>query len=621
MFGAASRAEEPRPNILWITCEDMSPNLGCYGDAQARTPVLDAFAREGVRYTRAFATAPVCSPVRSCLITGAYATALGTENLRSLFPIPAAFHGFPSYLRRAGYYCSNNVKTDYNTSEEPRLIRESWDDCSATAHWRNRPPGRPFFSVFNLMTTHQSRTCVWPFEQFEAMIREELKPEERADPARLRLPPFYPDTPLVRRTWARYYDCITAMDKQVGRLLKQLEEDGLADDTIVFFYSDHGMGMPRGKRTLYDTGLRVPLIIRFPERFRALAPADPGETTGRLVSFVDFAPTVLSLAGAPVPPQMQGTAFLGLQAGPPRSYIYGARDRVDEAYDLSRAVRDDRYLYIRNFMPHLSWNQPEGYSDQAGMRRQITRLAREGKLNAAQLGYAGPRKPIEELYDTRSDPWQIHNLAGDARYRAVLERLRRELRRWILRTRDLGFLPEWERRRRMGGRTPYELARDPAAYPLGEILEAAELVGRTEALSRQAALLRHPDAAARYWAAVGLHAAGPLARAARGALRRALTDPCANVRIEAAAALAGLEESPEAIEVLRRELRSRELDAALHAARQLQFLGPKAAPALADIRTVYAEALRREKEAPHYLFLQFSLKPLLEQLKAAPAAQ
>ncbi|MCX7826002.1 MAG: sulfatase, partial [Verrucomicrobiae bacterium] len=272
----ATAVTTSRPNILWITAEDISPNLGCYGDTYATTPNLDRLAGEGVRYTRAFASAPVCAPARSCLITGMYATSLGTQRLRSQFPIPDAFKGFPTWLRAAGYYCSNNVKTDYNTANEQAIIAASWDECSAQAHWRRRKPGQPFFSVFNIMTTHQSRTSVWPFEQFERMIAKELKPEERHDPSKAPLPPYYPDTPAARRAWARYHDCITAMDKEVGRILGELAGDGLADDTIVFFYGDNGMGMPRGKRTLYDTGLHEPLIIRFPAKFRRFAPAAPG---------------------------------------------------------------------------------------------------------------------------------------------------------------------------------------------------------------------------------------------------------------------------------------------------------------------------------------------------------
>ncbi len=246
LFACSAAADgADRPNILWITAEDMSPTLGCYGDEYATSPHIDALAKQSVRYTHAFATAPVCSPSRSCLITGCYATSLGTHQMRSAFPIPDFIKGFPSYLREQGYYTTNNVKTDYNTANEPQIIEASWDECSAQAHWHGRKDkSQPFFSVFNLMTSHQSRTMVWPYEQFQKEVQSRLSPEEIHDAAKAPLPPYYPDTPIIRKTVARYYDCVTAMDQEVGEILQQLTDDGLADNTIVFFYSDHGSGMP-----------------------------------------------------------------------------------------------------------------------------------------------------------------------------------------------------------------------------------------------------------------------------------------------------------------------------------------------------------------------------------------
>ncbi|MCZ7636262.1 MAG: sulfatase-like hydrolase/transferase [Verrucomicrobia bacterium] len=608
-----SVAQTSRPNLLWITAEDLGVHLGCYGDPDARTPRLDTFAREGVRYTHAFATAPVCSPARSCLITGLYATSLGTQRLRSQFPIPADLRGFAALLREAGYYTANNVKTDYNLRNEPRFIADCWHESSSSAHWRGRQAGQPFFAVFNLMTTHQSRVSVWSRDQFEAEVGARLRPGERHDPAHVHLPPYYPDTPAARQAWARYHDCVTAMDQEVGALLDQLAADGLADDTIVFFYGDNGMGLPRGKRCLWDTGLRVPLLIRFPPKFRGLAPAPPGATTDRLVSFVDFAPTMLGLAGVPAPPQLQGVAFLGSTAGPPREFVFGARDRVDEAFDLSRSVRDQRFLYVRNFMPHVSRMAPEGYSDAAPFRRELTRLAAEGKLDAGQLTYAGPRKPIEELYDTHADPHQIQNLATAPAHRDTLERLRQTLRRWLLTTRDAGFLTEpqvWERLGPTG--TPLELARDDTRYPLARLLETADLVGRPDAVAPLLALLRDADDGVRCWAAVGLHAAGPAAESARPALRRALTDDCAVVRVEAAAALVGLGEAPEPLRVLEQELRSTQPDVALHAARALQLLGPRAAPAWPVMREILEQARREEPSVGDpAMYLRFSLEAAL----------
>lgn len=608
-------ANLPRPNILWITAEDLSPHLGCYGDRYARTPQLDAFARDSVRYTHAFATAPVCSPARSCLITGMYATSLGTQRLRSQFPVPKFVRGFPAYLREAGYYTANNVKTDYNLHDEPAFVRDAWDDCSTRAHWRGRRPNRPFFAVFNLMTTHQSRTSVWPHDQFEAEIGSKLSSTERHDPAHAPLPPYYPDTPEARQAWARYHDCITRMDQEVGDLLQQLAEDGLADSTIVFFYGDHGMGMPRGKRCLWDSGLQVPLLIRFPEKYRSFAPAAPGRTTSQLVSFVDFAPTVLSSCGIPFPSHMQGSPFLGTARTNPRQFVFGARDRVDEAFDLSRSVRDHRHLYIRNFMPHLSWMQPEAYSDGSTFRRELKRLAAEGQLAPPQLTYAAARKPVEELYDTDADPHQLRNLAAATEHQTTLDRLRRELREWMLATHDTGFLTEAQVWERIGTtHTPFNLARDHTKYPIRRLLEAASLVGDPTSIHRQMELLQDPDDGVRYWAALGLHAAAgtTLKTSARSALRTALSDSCDAVRIEAAAALARSDASSPALSTLELALQSNQRDVVLHAARNLQLLGEQAQPVWPAMRQVLDRARQQEAAVGDPArFLRFSLEAAL----------
>lgn len=614
VFADCAQAQLQRPNILWITTEDMSPNLGCHGDTYATTPNLDRLAAESVRYTNAFATAPVCSPARSCLITGVYATTLGTQNLRSAFPIPETMRGFPSYLRAAGYYCTNNVKTDYNTSNEPAIVRASWDESSAKAHWRNRRPEQPFFAVFNDMVTHQSRTSVWPYERFQKELQLQLAPNERHDPAQAPVPPYWPDTPITRRTIARYYDCITLMDRNVGRLLAELEEAGAADDTIVFFYSDHGAGHPRHKRLVLDSGLHVPLLIRFPEKYRHLAPAAPGEMVDRLVSFVDFPATVLSLLGVPIPEYMQGRAFLGAAEAEPRQYVYGARDRVDEAFDTARSVRDKQYLYVHNYMPHLSYHQPEGFSDQAEVRREITRLAAEGRLDDVQMAYAGPTRPREELYDTLADPQQLHNLASSPEHEEVLERMRGAHIRWVLLTRDLGFLPEAETRRRWESTTPYGMARQRGVLPLPRITAAAHLVGAPDALERQIGLLADDDPAVRYWAAVGLRAQRAAAAKARQALVAALADASPTVRIEAAGVLAALDGDAAAIEVLAAALDSSSADVALHAARTLQLLDDKARPALPAMEAALRAAKPPHRTADFSMFLRFALEPAVTRL-------
>jgi arylsulfatase A-like enzyme len=575
-------APPPRPNFLWITVEDLSPDLGCYGNSFARTPAVDRLAAEGVRYTRAFATAPVCSPARSALITGLYASSLGTQRLRSLFPLPDHVRGFPAWLREAGYHCTNNVKTDYNSSAEPRLVRESWDESSPRAHWRSRKPGRPFFAVFNDMTTHQSRSSAWTWEEFEKEVGSRLPPAERSDPSRVPVPPYYPDTPLVRRTLARYYDCIAVMDRNTDRILRELEADGLADDTIVFFFSDHGSGIPRHKRLLTDSGLRVPLLVRFPPKYRNLAPAPPGGTVDRLVNFVDFAPTLLSLAGLPAPAHFQGSAFLGPQAGPAPEFVVGARDRVDEAYDVARSVRTDRWLYLRNYFPHLPAGQPSWYSDQAEICREIARLEKEGKLAGPAHDYAAATRPIEELYDTVEDPHQIRNLAADPAQADRLRGMRDRLAGWVRRTRDLGFLPESDAWVRSAG-APLLGAKD---LPLDRVFAAAERVGRLGIPD-----FADPDPAARYWAVVAGRRDGP-------ALRKALSDPSPAVRIEAAFALA----DDAAVDLLVRELANPDLDVRLHALRSIELLGaPKARAAVEAARTA-----SKDGEGDRHLFIRFS---------------
>jgi uncharacterized sulfatase len=609
----AAADHDARPNILWLTAEDMSPQLGCYGDAEARTPRLDAFARESVRYTRAFATAPVCSPARSCLITGMYATSLGTQRLRSHFPVPATFRPFTAPLRAAGYYCTNNAKTDYNLQDEAAFIRAAWDESSPQAHWRGRRAGQPFFAVFNFMTTHQSRTSVWPHDQFEREVADRLAPDERHDPARVALPPYYPDTAEARRAWSRYLDCITALDRQVGEMLDQLAADGLARDTIVFVFSDHGMGMPRGKRCLYDSGLNVPLLIRFPRRWAHLAPAAAGGTSDRLVSFVDFAPTVLGLCGIEPPAHFQGSAFLGPRAGTPRAFIHAARDRVDEAFDVARSVRSDRWLYLRNFMPHLSWMQPEGYSDASPFRRELKDLAAASLLAPGPMTYAAPRRALEELYDTQADPNQLRNLAADPEHRPVLERLRGELRRWQLSTRDAGLLTEpqvWARLKE--DTTPWSVARDRTQYPLERFLEAADAVGRDGAAMLHRERLRDADDGVRYWAAVGLHAAVELTEPDRSALRQSLRDGSPVVRIESAAALARHGEAGPALDVLSAALRDDSPEVVLHAARALELLGPAARPVHPGMRAALARAREREAAGDEMvLYIRFSLEAAL----------
>jgi uncharacterized sulfatase len=439
---AAARQEKDRPNFLWISTEDTSPDLGCYGDSYAVTPNLDRLVAQGVRYTRVFTHAGVCAPSRSGIITGMYPTTIGTHHMRCQGVPPSEVKCFPEYLRAAGYYCTNNVKTDYQF-ESPVT---AWDECSDKAHWRNRPSGKPFFAVINFTTTHESQIRDHSAEMMTRL--GSLKPGERHDPAKAQLPPYYPDTPRVRQDWAQYYDLVTLMDRQVKEVLDQLEQDGLAENTIVWFWSDHGRGLPRAKRWIYDSGIHVPLIVRIPEKWRKLAmlrhpdAIKPGTVCEDLIASIDFAPTMLSLVGIDVPPHMQGKAFLGRHKAKPRDYVYAARDRMDEAYDLIRAVRDKRYKYIRNYMWYLPRAQSISTMEEMPTMQEMRRLFREGKLRGPQMQYFEPVKPVEELYDTEADPHEVHNLAGDPKHKDVLERLRKVHNEWCRQTMDMGLIPE-----------------------------------------------------------------------------------------------------------------------------------------------------------------------------------
>jgi len=612
------------PNILWITVEDMSPTLGCYGDTFARTPNLDAFAKESILYTNAFAVSPVCSPSRSTLITGMYNASMGTNQMRSSNHIPTGVRGFPSLLRKAGYHTSNNVKTDYNCAENERLINESWDLSSAEAHWNNRESGQPFFSVFNDMTTHQSRTMVWPYPVFQKHVQSRLSKQAISNPKAVPLPPYYPDTPVVRRTVARFYDCVSVMDQNVQRLLDQLEEDGLADETIVFFYSDHGSGMPRHKRLLLDSGMRVALMVRFPKKYQHLAPATPGTRLDRLVSFVDFPPTVLNLTKQTIPGYMQGIPFLGPGSKTERETVYGTRDRVDEVMEMARSVRDKQFLYVRNYMPHLSYNQPSVFSDLGAIRNDITGAAKTdlAALTAPQRAYAGPRKPVEEFYDCIADPDNIVNLlAGELNpgQRVALERLRgayAKTRREIL---DVGALPESVMRNHV---------RKEGA-PIRDILEgktnhspdldaawaAADVVGNK---NRDALVthLRSLNAADRYWALVGMRVDFADDSALHDLAAGHLTDIATDVRIEAASWLAetSTRYRDRALQSLIGDTALDDWWSALGACRAIELLGPKAESLLPRMKDLYAK--HRKQSGDQSFFLAFSSGAFLEQFGA-----
>ncbi|EAZ81338.1 sulfatase family protein [Algoriphagus machipongonensis] len=430
-----SKIYPERPNIVWIVNEDMSPeHLGAYGGTGGDTPVLDQFAKESLRYTNAFSTAGVCAPSRAAIITGAYQTSIGAMHMRTTgmsasaleyYPpgfkaystvLPDGMRGFPEYLRMIGYYTTNNSKEDYQF-EAPKTM---WDESSKNAHWKNRPdPEQPFFSIFNLTISHESQ--VWAREDEPLLV----------DPDSVVVPPVYPDDSISRRTLARFITNVMRMDTQVGELLQELKDAGLYENTIIFYYSDHGDGMPYYKRELYDRGLKIPLMIKAPF-------LEAGSVTNELVSFVDFGPTVLSLAGIKIPPTMQGQAFLGDQKSAERDYVYAARDRMDSEYDRVRAVSDGRYKYIRNYMINKPNYQNIQYRLNNPLMVHLLELHEEGKLTPDQERWFDETKPKEELYDTQTDPWEFNNLADNPEYQAKLEEMREAHLKWVNYYGDLG---------------------------------------------------------------------------------------------------------------------------------------------------------------------------------------
>ncbi len=548
-----------RPNIVWISCEDTGPQVGCFGDPNSITPNIDRLASEGVRYTSAYTVAGVCAPSRSGIITGMYPTTLGSQYMRCRIQLPEFVKCFPAYLREAGYYCTNNVKTDYNF-EPPE---DSWDEISREAHWKKRPADKPFFSVFNIETTHESRVRMRgaAFEKETAR----LKPTERRDPRALKLPPYYPDTEPSRRDWANYYELITAMDYQVGDRLREIEQAGLLENTIIFFWGDHGVGLPRAKRWLYESSTHVPLVVRIPAKFRAGWQGRPGWADSQLVSFIDLAPTVLNLAGVPIPEHMQGRAFLGRNLRPERTYVHAARDRMDERYDSVRMVRGRRYRYLRNYMPHKPYAQYTNYMEQGFIMKELRRLAKEGKLPEAARLFMSDTKPIEELYDVQRDPHELSNLAEVPDYARILEDMRAAHERWAVETRDVGLIPEplvAEREQKHGTRYA-SLRRGDGLDLITRLRAVVNAVNRGEKVD---GALKDSDPAVRYWAVVG------------SSNVKALTeDPDAVVRIAAA------QKTGEA-SIIARELDNTNEWTRLHAAIALDEMGVAEAlrPALED---------------------------------------
>lgn len=589
-LGISAVAAEERPNLLWIVVEDASPHLSCYGETTIRTPAIDRLAAEGIRFTRAFVTCPVCSPSRSAMVTGMLQTTIGAQHHRSQrvsgmwsaesnpfaasYKLPESIPLVPKLLKDAGYqvYNGGTGKTDYNFVE-PAGLYDGKD-------WRRRDIGRPFFAIVNLRG---------------GKFRNATVPEP-VDPDQVRLPPYYPDHPVLKEDWAEYLNSWLQVDAEVASLRKSLEESGILENTAIFFWTDHGISHARGKQFLYDEGLHVPLIVRLPDRRLS------GTVREDLVRHIDVAAASLRLAGVEIPPVMQGLPILD-EGYQPQRRIFAARDRCDETVDMIRCVRTRQFKYIRNFFPHQSHMQPNQYKDAKPIVATMRELHAAGKLTELQSRIFLPTREPEELYDLESDPWETHNLlTGSAdEQRATRDTanvLRLALYQWMIDTADLGLIPEpilEELGKQLGNK--YGVL-DPKrdARLMWRIIETIEAGDRAD----QAALtkgLADPHPAVRWWAATGLGFSRP--KVAGEVLLPLLKDPSVGVRIAAAQALAQQGNLRLGLEVLQEDVFHENRVAGMFAIRGLELLGSHAASALPTIekaKTVPYDCTRRIAE-------------------------
>lgn len=572
--GAAGDAEA-RPNVLWVCAEDMSPHMGCYGETTIETPNIDRLAREGARFTRAFITAPVCSPSRSAMVTGMYQTTIGAHNHRSSrdeikIRLPEDIRLIPQYFREAGYYTANGGmqagnfpdkvpwgKTDYNFVWSRNAVYDAPD-------WSGREPGQPFFAQLQL---HGGKN-------------RGAKVPNPVDPADVNLPPYYPDHPVLRQDWAQYLNSVIQTDVEFGQIMARLEAEGVADNTIVFFWTDHGISHIRDKQFLYEGGIHIPLIVRGPG-------IDPGTVRDDLVEHIDIPATSLQSAGVPMPGHLQGRALFAAEYRP-RQYVFAARDRCDETVDRIRCVRTTRHKYIRNCFPERPHTQYNQYKDHKQIMITMRELYAEGKLDAAQARPFLPTRPPEELYDLEEDPYELNNLADSLQHQGMLDELRAGLDAWIGETGDLGAIPEPALAELLSRYdSAHAILQDPDNRKMVERLrevEALKLTGAvavpelTEAMADAAPAVRHA-------AAMALGNLGEAARPADEALTAALSDSAASVRVAAARALCLMGEAGQGLPVLRKELTNKENEVIRHyAAMALEDIGDVARSALDDLK-------------------------------------
>ena len=605
----ASSFAADRPNILWLTSEDHGPHMGCYGDSYADTPNVDALAAKGMLFKHAWSCAPVCAAARTTIIAGMYSPSTGGEHMRSMVAMPKGTKMYPQFLREAGYYCTNNSKEDYNL-QKPEGV---WDESNGKAHWNNRKDGQPFFAIFNEQCSHESQIRKRPHVAIH-------------DPAKARVPAYHPDTPEVRQDWAQYYDQVTLADASAGRRLKELEAAGLAADTIVFYYADHGSGMPRNKRWPCNSGLQVPMVVYFPPKWKHLAPKEygAGVKSDRLVSFVDLAPTLLSLIGVQPPEWMQGHAFAGKFQTEPQPFVYGFRGRMDERYDCVRSVTDGRFVYLRNYMPHLSQGQHVNYQFETPSTRVWREMYDAGKLTPEQSIFWKTPKDPEELYDLQNDPDEVHNLAAQPEHAQTLAKMRTAQENLALKIRDAGMVAEGEMHHRAEGTTPYDMAHDDSMYPLVRILKAAGAASsmKPDALADLKTGFADKDSAIRYWSAMGiLMRGGNGVSAAHDQISQAAKDTSTYVQVAANWALAKYGSAAERSAALPAlvELANwsqHDVFTSMSALNAIGDLGDKAAPIAAQLKELPAKG-----ESPDPRFNGYVARLLADLTGSKPAIE
>ncbi len=575
--------DQTRPSFLFLIADDMSPNLGCYGDPDAKTPNLDAFAASSIRYTRAFSAAGVCATSRSALITGMHPSSLGTQHMRSKIKLPDDIRPFPVALREAGYFCVNRGKEDFNFDTKADV----WDAKQwKKADWTRRAEGQPFFAIYNYLDTHESR--LWEGSETVLVDQTKLQDDQRHDPDKVTLPKWLPDDARVRKEWARYQDLVSLMDDQyIGPMLRHLEKTGVADDTIVFFFSDHGAPFPRAKQWITEAGTRVPLLIHFPEKWKHLAPSGPGTTSDQLVSLMDLGPSILSLAGIDVPDSTDGRAFLGEGAALPRETLVFTRDRMDERVDFIRTMRDKRYRYTRNFLPLVPAFPWLTYMEKLESSKEFRRLQETGNEGRFST-FLARTKPGEELYDLEADPDEFTNLATDPAHGEALKRLRDELSRWMLETRDSGFLPEQQlMKAEQEGGSIREYCADESRYPLQQLVAGEGSLEDEHAVVRYHVALRSDDLPA---------------------MRKQLKEESdSDVRVALAWAMGRAGAKPEeVVPIFREVIESDQSFSRIFALNALDYLGDTAKPLLPLLEKIAAQ-----KETPDTINESWLAKQIL----------